>query len=103
MTANPKKPVRLLSRREVMERVGVSYPTLWSWMRENKFPRSREIGGKVAWLESEVDKWITDLPVVQLKGDLPPVSLFRRHRRPLCPSFEIDRPSFKSSILSISK
>jgi prophage regulatory protein len=70
LTANPKKPVRLLSRREVMERVGVSYPTLWSWMRENKFPRSREIGGKVAWLESEVDKWITDLPVVQLKGDV---------------------------------
>jgi prophage regulatory protein len=64
-----KKPERLLSRRETLDRVGVSYPTLWGWMRAGKFPRSRKIGGKIAFLESEVDRWIAELPVVKLKGD----------------------------------
>jgi predicted DNA-binding transcriptional regulator AlpA len=64
-----KKAARLLSRREVMDRIGVSYTTLWSWMRLGKFPRSREIGGKIAWIEAEVDRWIANLPVVKLKGD----------------------------------
>jgi prophage regulatory protein len=63
------KTTRLLSRREVMDRIGVSYSTLWSWMRNGKFPRSREVGGKIAWIEAEVDRWIADLPVVKLKGD----------------------------------
>jgi prophage regulatory protein len=65
-----KKPGdRLLSRREVLDRVGVSYPTLWHWMRAGTFPRSRDIGGKVAFIESEVDRWIANLPIVKLKGD----------------------------------
>jgi predicted DNA-binding transcriptional regulator AlpA len=70
MTTTTKKPARLLSRREVCDRVGVSYPTIWAWMRADKFPRSREIGGKIAWVESEIDTWITNLPVVRLKGDV---------------------------------
>jgi prophage regulatory protein len=61
---------RLLSRAEVLDRVGVSYPTLWAWMRDGKFPRSRQRGtSHVAWLESEVEEWIQGLPVRQLKGD----------------------------------
>ena len=72
MSTLKKKPERLLSRREVLDRVGVSYPTLWHWMRSGKFPRSRSVGGvggKVAFLESELDRWMTELPVVKLKGD----------------------------------
>jgi prophage regulatory protein len=69
MTTFKKRPERLLSRREVLDRVGVSYPTLWHWMRTGKFPRSRQIGGKIAFLESEVDRWMAALPTVKLKGD----------------------------------
>jgi predicted DNA-binding transcriptional regulator AlpA len=32
-------------------------------MREGRFPRARIIGGKSAWLESEIDQFLTDLPV----------------------------------------
>ena len=64
-----KKGARLLSRREVVDRTGLSYPTLWSWMRAGKFPRSRVVGGKIAWLESEIERWIMDLPIKPLKGD----------------------------------
>jgi predicted DNA-binding transcriptional regulator AlpA len=61
--------VKLLSRRELLERVPISYPNIWMQMRDGKFPRSRAIGGKVVWLESEIDEWITNLPITQLKGD----------------------------------
>ena len=38
-------------------------------MRRGTFPRSRQLGGKVAWIESEVEAWIAALPVRRLKGD----------------------------------
>jgi predicted DNA-binding transcriptional regulator AlpA len=61
--------VRLISKPEVLDRVGVTYPTLWSWMREGKFPRARELGGKAAWVGSEIERWIVALPTRRLKGD----------------------------------
>ena len=60
---------RLIFRREVLRRVGLSYPTIWKMMREGRFPRSRVCGGKSAWLEHEVESWIEGLPIRQLKGD----------------------------------
>ena len=64
-----KTQVRLISKPEVLDRVGVTYPTIWLWMREGKFPRSRELGGKAAWIESEIEAWITARPTRKLKGD----------------------------------
>jgi prophage regulatory protein len=68
----PKKTAarKLLSRKDVLERVPLSYPTIWKMMRDGKFPRSREIGGKAAWIESELNAWITERPVTKLKGDV---------------------------------
>jgi predicted DNA-binding transcriptional regulator AlpA len=62
---------RLLSKREVLAIVGVSYPTLWSWMRQGKFPRSRVVGGKSMWLSTDIEAWLATLPVRKLKGDAP--------------------------------
>jgi predicted DNA-binding transcriptional regulator AlpA len=62
-------PVRLLSKPEVLERTCVTFPTIWKWMREGTFPRSRVLGGKSAWLEAEVNDWILSRPVRRLKGD----------------------------------
>jgi prophage regulatory protein len=65
-----RPPPRLLSRHEVLARVCVSYPTIWTWMCEDKFPRAREMAtGRIAWLESEIEAWIENLPVRKLKGD----------------------------------
>ena len=60
---------RLLSKHEVLAIVGCSYPSLWSWMRAGKFPRSRIVFGKSMWLASEVRAWIAELPKRPLKGD----------------------------------
>jgi prophage regulatory protein len=69
-TAPPvEAPIRVISKPEVIDRVGVSYPTIWQWMRDGKFPRSRKMGGHTCWLESEIDTWIMNLPLRRLKGD----------------------------------
>ena len=28
------------------------------WMRDGKFPVARSVGGRMAWLESEIDEWM---------------------------------------------
>ena len=64
------RPVpRLISKPEVLDRVGVTFPTLWAWMRAGAFPRSRDLGGRACWLESEIDAWIENRPIRRLKGD----------------------------------
>ncbi len=63
------RPNRLIYRPELTKRVGLSYPTIWKQMRNGTFPRGRVVGGKTAWLETEIDDWIAGLPVRTLKGD----------------------------------
>jgi predicted DNA-binding transcriptional regulator AlpA len=62
-------PSRLLDKAEILSITRVSFPTVWAWMRENRFPRSRIVGGKSMWLSSEVDAWLAALPFRPLKGD----------------------------------
>jgi prophage regulatory protein len=68
-TAGAAKYARFIGKTEVLNRVGASYPTIWQWMREGKFPRSRELGGRSAWIESEIETWIKGRPIRRLKGD----------------------------------
>ncbi|SRR6266404_3976325 len=65
---NVRKQSRFVFKPEVLDRVGVSYVTIWQWMREGKFPCSREVGGKVAWLESEIDEWMATRPLRKYKN-----------------------------------
>jgi prophage regulatory protein len=61
--------IRLLSKGEVLAKVGLSYVSVWKLIREGAFPRAVVIGGgKNAWLEHEVDAWIAALPRRRLKG-----------------------------------
>ena len=69
----PPPAVRLMSKHEVLAITNVSYPTLWSWMRANKFPRSLIVGGLTKWRSTDIDAWLAQLPVRRLKGDAPNV------------------------------
>ncbi len=61
---------RLISKTEILDRSGLSYPTIWKLMRAGEFPRSRVVAqGKVAWFEDEFEDWLERLPVRRLKGD----------------------------------
>jgi predicted DNA-binding transcriptional regulator AlpA len=70
--APPQLGIRLLSKRQVLAIANVSYPTLWSWMRQGKFPRSRAVGGKSMWVSTEIEAWMAALPRCRLKGDRAP-------------------------------
>jgi predicted DNA-binding transcriptional regulator AlpA len=54
----------LLDKHEVLAVVGVSYPTLWFWMRGERgtFPRPRIVGGKNKWLAADIADWLAALP-----------------------------------------
>jgi predicted DNA-binding transcriptional regulator AlpA len=69
----PSLVLRLLAKPEVLLIAdGISYPTLWSWMRAGTFPRSRIVGGKSMWRSDEVQAWLDALPLRPLKGDAGP-------------------------------
>lgn len=61
--------VRLMSKAEVCALVGISYPSLWAWMRNGKFPRSVIVGGLSKWRSTDIDTWLAALPTRRLKGD----------------------------------
>jgi predicted DNA-binding transcriptional regulator AlpA len=58
---------RLLSKTEVIEFTGKSFPTLWQWMRDGKFPAARRIGSRAMWLSDEIDAWLNAQPIVEYK------------------------------------
>jgi predicted DNA-binding transcriptional regulator AlpA len=60
---------RLLDKAEVCNIVGVTFATLWTWMQNGTFPRSRIAGGKSVWVSTEVEAWMRNLPIRRLKSD----------------------------------
>jgi prophage regulatory protein len=67
--AEPPPPsLRFLSKKQVLEKIPVTAPTIWKWVREGKFPRPRALGpNKTVWIEAEVDAWMQAQPVPQYK------------------------------------
>jgi predicted DNA-binding transcriptional regulator AlpA len=68
-----RAPPRLLYKADIVAITGATYVTIWRWMQQGKFPRSRTVGAsatsKAVWLASEVDQWLASLPLKRLKGD----------------------------------
>jgi predicted DNA-binding transcriptional regulator AlpA len=62
-----QKPLRFIYKAELLDRVGMSYPQIWAWMRDGRFPMSRSVAGKVAWIEREIDDWMMSRPHRQYK------------------------------------
>lgn len=54
---------RLLTYAELRaEKIKMARSTLWFLEKEGRFPLRRVHGGRVYWMESEVDEWLADLP-----------------------------------------
>jgi prophage regulatory protein len=59
MNSNNNTTPRILRKPEVIQKTGVSYPTLWRLMQSGDFPVSVKLGARaVGWLESDVNRWI---------------------------------------------
>jgi len=51
--------VRLLRLSSVIDRTGLSKSTIYKQIQERTFPSQARIGDRaVAWLESDIDRWI---------------------------------------------
>lgn len=51
---------RLLRLARVIEKTGLKRSQIYAYMKTGEFPKSLKIGpSSVAWLESEIDGWIT--------------------------------------------
>jgi prophage regulatory protein len=65
-TADPT--LVFLSKKQVLQKVPITGPTLWAWCRQGKFPKPRSISNnKVVWLQDEVDAWMRAQPVPRYK------------------------------------
>jgi prophage regulatory protein len=68
MAAQTQTPLKILRRREVEARIGLSRSTLYAKMKHNPkrpaefdpdFPRPVRLGEKaVGWIEHEIDAWL---------------------------------------------
>ena len=55
-------PKRILSIKQVLERVPISRQTLYSWVAQGEFPKQIQISSnRVGWDEQEVDEFIQGL------------------------------------------
>jgi prophage regulatory protein len=53
-----------LSKKEVLRKIPITAPTLWSWVRQGRFPKPRSLGpNKTCWVASEIDAWMQAQPV----------------------------------------
>jgi predicted DNA-binding transcriptional regulator AlpA len=68
---------KLIYKRELLALIGVSYGSVYNWMRQGRFPLARELGppggrtSRIAWLESEITEWLGSRPKRRMKP-LPP-------------------------------
>lgn len=57
------QPDRLLTRREVEQRLSLSRATLYRKMREGTFPCPIRIGSRaVRWSAAELERWLSERP-----------------------------------------
>ncbi len=57
--------MRFLRIDEVIDKVGLSRPTIWRLEQSGEFPKRRQLGkNSVAWLEEEVEEWMREREVV---------------------------------------
>jgi predicted DNA-binding transcriptional regulator AlpA len=59
---------RLLNRRQLLDKTGLSYVKIWQMTQAGAFPRARVIDSRSLWIESEIDEWIANLPRRRLKN-----------------------------------
>jgi prophage regulatory protein len=61
---------KILSTRQVLEKIGVCRTTLHNYIKQDLFPRPLNLGvRRVGWTEATVDEWINSRKVVGATDD----------------------------------
>jgi predicted DNA-binding transcriptional regulator AlpA len=61
--------MRLLDHADLRERKGIKYSGrhLRTLVAEHRFPTPLAMNGRIVWLESEIDEWVSKLPRRQIR------------------------------------
>jgi len=84
--------MRMLRKPELLQKVPLTYKSIWELEKDGKFPSRRLLGPRtVAWVESEVDEWLASRPLAQ------PSQSERFPRRVRSQPSETERPDTRKS------
>jgi predicted DNA-binding transcriptional regulator AlpA len=64
-----RKHPRLLTKPQVCDRVGLTFPTIWKMIQKGEFPRPCRNGTKTMWIETEIDDYVLSRPRCFYKSD----------------------------------
>ena len=101
MAEHDEHILRILRRKQVEVRTGLSRSTIYAMIRDGSFPAPVALGAKaVGWLQNEVEEWITeriranrsDRPEETLRRRSPLGIVTRRAKRSARPHDEQDGP-----------
>ena len=60
---------RIIRKPELLDSIGLSYPTVWRLEKAGKFPKRIQLGGNsVGWVESEIVEWLKSRPRLIAEG-----------------------------------
>ncbi len=75
--------MKLIRRREMLQRTGIASSTQWRMEQAGLFPKRRKISaGLVGWIESELEQWIADRETVTVGSVKLVAPGSRRGRKP---------------------
>lgn len=61
MTSSNNQNHRLIRRKEVQTKTGLGASSIYAMMKQGDFPKPITLSERrVAWIESEIDQWITE-------------------------------------------
>lgn len=53
------RPTRVIRKRQVLERIGLSDTTLWRMVRDRRFPAPLQLSANaIGWREGDVEDWL---------------------------------------------
>jgi prophage regulatory protein len=59
METKPQAAPKIIRRKQVEARIGLSRTTIYQQLKDGTFPRPINLGPRaVGWIESEVDAWV---------------------------------------------
>lgn len=70
MEVTPVRPISVvtslyLKRPDIVKLTGLCYTTIYNMEKAGKFPARRRLSpGRVAWVRSEVEEWLSKLPAL---------------------------------------
>jgi prophage regulatory protein len=60
--------MKILRRAEIVDRSGLSFPTIWRKIQAGTFPKPVQLGpNSVGWVEEEFEAWAKSLPRGHIK------------------------------------